>query len=305
MVLAATDLSLAYPGCFCFLSSGALPLDVPPLVSVVIAFLMMGLLEVAGFGARHLRFRARRSDSDFLLLARSTGCKPARLLWAPRSAKPAPAFLRAIFISIPLFILTEANLSILGLGVMEPMPSWGKFDARFRGFLHALAKSLEAGAPGTARHRGHVFSTDSSNAGGHTVMRRVGFFSVFNCLVLACFRRPHKLPSSPAANFHFCLRGEPKTFNPLLVEDGQSETVRYLTGGVLIRLNRQTQASRACARHILESHSRRSHYQNFISDLGLHFSDGTPFTSEDVAYTVKAFMDPQLHSPTGDSFRFQ
>src|SRR5260370_31592373 len=36
---------------------------------------------------------------------------------------------------------------------------------------------------------------------------------------------------------------------------------------------------------------------------GLHFSDGTPFTSEDVAHTVKALMDPQLHSPTGDSFR--
>jgi len=36
---------------------------------------------------------------------------------------------------------------------------------------------------------------------------------------------------------------------------------------------------------------------------GLHFSDGTPFTSEDVAYTMKALMDPQLHSPTGDSFR--
>ena len=39
----------------------------------------------------------------------------------------------------------------------------------------------------------------------------------------------------------FCLRGDPKTFNPLLVEDENSETVLYLTGGVLIRLNRYTQ----------------------------------------------------------------
>src|SRR4029077_13398571 len=36
---------------------------------------------------------------------------------------------------------------------------------------------------------------------------------------------------------------------------------------------------------------------------GLRFSDGTPFSAEDVAYTMKALMDPQLHSPTGDSFR--
>ena len=28
-------------------------------------------------------------------------------------------------ISIPVFILTEANLTILGLGVAEPLPSWG------------------------------------------------------------------------------------------------------------------------------------------------------------------------------------
>jgi peptide/nickel transport system substrate-binding protein len=33
------------------------------------------------------------------------------------------------------------------------------------------------------------------------------------------------------------------------------------------------------------------------------FSDGTPFTCEDVAYTVRELMDPELHSPTGDAFR--
>jgi peptide/nickel transport system substrate-binding protein len=33
------------------------------------------------------------------------------------------------------------------------------------------------------------------------------------------------------------------------------------------------------------------------------FSDGTPFTSEDVAYTVRTLFDPNLHVPTADSFR--
>ena len=40
----------------------------------------------------------------------------------------------------------------------------------------------------------------------------------------------------------FCLRSEPKTFDPLKVEDDASVAIRYLTGGVLLRLNRQTQA---------------------------------------------------------------
>ena len=38
-----------------------------------------------------------------------------------------------------------------------------------------------------------------------------------------------------------CLNAEPKTLNPLLVQDNESESVRYLTGGVLVRMNRVTQ----------------------------------------------------------------
>jgi peptide/nickel transport system substrate-binding protein len=101
---------------------------------------------------------------------------------------------------------------------------------------------------------------------------------------------------------HFCLRGEPKTFNPLLVEEDASETIRYLTGGVLIRLNRQTQALEP-GLAVSWKASQDGRTIKFRLRPGVHFSDGTPFTSEDVAYTMKALMDPQLHSPTGDSFR--
>ena len=101
---------------------------------------------------------------------------------------------------------------------------------------------------------------------------------------------------------HFCLRGEPKTFNPLLVEEDASETIRYLTGGVLIRLNRQTQALEP-GLAISWKVSDEGRKISFRLRSDLHFSDSTTFTSEDVAYTIKALMDPRLHSPTGDSFR--
>jgi hypothetical protein len=39
----------------------------------------------------------------------------------------------------------------------------------------------------------------------------------------------------------FVLRGEPKTLDPWMVADEFSEAVRYLTEGVLIRINRLTQ----------------------------------------------------------------
>jgi len=134
------------------------------------------------------------------------------------------------------------------------------------------------------------------------VIRRV--WIVLALTVVSCwpaFASPQTADHS-GGELHFCLRGEPKTFNPLLVEETSSETIRYLTGGVLIRMNRQTQALEpGLATSWKVSVDGRT--IKFHLRTGLHFSDGTPFTSEDVAYTMKALMDPQMHSPTGDSFR--
>lgn len=100
----------------------------------------------------------------------------------------------------------------------------------------------------------------------------------------------------------FVLRSEPKTFDPLLTEDDASESVRYMTGGVLIRVNRLTQeATPELASSWKVSKDGRT--ISFELRKGLHFSDGTPFTANDVAFTMKKLMDPALHSPTGDMFR--
>lgn len=100
----------------------------------------------------------------------------------------------------------------------------------------------------------------------------------------------------------FCLRSEPKTFDPLKVEDDASVTIRYLTGGVLVRMNRQTQALEP---ELAESWkvSKDGKQITFKLRRGISFSDGTPFSAADVAYTVQQMMDPNLHSPSGDAFR--
>jgi len=112
------------------------------------------------------------------------------------------------------------------------------------------------------------------------------------------------LAGSAAAQseLHFCLRSEPKTFDPLKVEDDASVAIRYLTGGVLVRLNRQTQALEP---ELAQSWkvSKDGKQITFKLRSGISFSDGTPFSAEDVAYTVQQLMDPALHSPTGDTFR--
>jgi peptide/nickel transport system substrate-binding protein len=110
------------------------------------------------------------------------------------------------------------------------------------------------------------------------------------------------LSAQSGGELRFCLRSEPKTFDPLQVADDSSETVRYLTGGVLIRINRLTQTLEpelATSWKISEGGRKI----DFRLREGVDFSDGSPFSAEDVAFTFRALMDPTLHSPTGDSFR--
>jgi len=101
---------------------------------------------------------------------------------------------------------------------------------------------------------------------------------------------------------HFCLRSEPKTFDPLKVEDDASVAIRYLTGGVLVRMNRLTQTLEP-GLAVSWKVSQDSKQITFKLRSGISFSDGTPFSAEDVAYTVQQLMDPALHSATGDTFR--
>jgi len=124
----------------------------------------------------------------------------------------------------------------------------------------------------------------------------------FLCLVVWLSLVPAPSRAQSGGQLRLVLYAEPKTFNPLLVADGASDTVRYLTGGVLIRVDRQTQkfVPELAVSWKVSDAGRKISFdlrQNVLA------SDGTPFSSDDVAYTMKALMDPQLHSPTGDTFR--
>jgi len=126
VILSAADLSMALPLLFVLIALRALlPLDVSPVVSVVATFVTLGALgwpaslRVVWAAARNLR------NSDCLLLARAGGCPPVRILLRHVLPNLRPVLFAQFWISIPLFILAEATLSMLGLGVMEPLPSWG------------------------------------------------------------------------------------------------------------------------------------------------------------------------------------
>jgi peptide/nickel transport system substrate-binding protein len=121
------------------------------------------------------------------------------------------------------------------------------------------------------------------------------------CLFLGLSFAPY-VRGQAANELRFCVHGEPKTFNPILVDDEASENIRYLTAGVLIRVNRETQALEPGLAESWQV-SRDGRKITFHLRKGIYFSDGTPFSAEDVAYTMRLLMDPATHSPTGDAFR--
>src|SRR5258707_12218540 len=87
----------------------------------------------------------------------------------------------------------------------------------------------------------------------------------------------------------FCLRSEPKTFNPLLVEDEASETIRYLTGGVLVRVNRLTLKAEPDLATSWKG-SEGGKRIRFKLREGLKYSHGRPFSAAGVAYTLEEMM---------------
>jgi peptide/nickel transport system permease protein len=124
--LAATDLSLSLPWMFLLITVRAfLPLDVAPVVSITITFLLLGALGWAG-PARVVRASVvAMRRSEFMLQARASGSSGLRIVLVHLLPNLRPVLVTQFLISIPLFILSEANLGLLGLGVAEPMPSWG------------------------------------------------------------------------------------------------------------------------------------------------------------------------------------
>jgi ABC-type dipeptide/oligopeptide/nickel transport system permease subunit len=126
IVTAGVDLFLSLPWLFLLLAVRALlPLNTSPVTSVMITFLLLGCLGWAA-PARIIRAGTRTlRNSDYLVQAAASGVSSSRLFWRHLLPNLRPILLAQFWISVPLFILSEANLGLLGLGVSEPLPSWG------------------------------------------------------------------------------------------------------------------------------------------------------------------------------------
>jgi peptide/nickel transport system permease protein len=128
-----TTLCLSLPWIFLFIILRALlPLNTRPYESILLTFALMG---VAGWAWPARIFGAsirQMKQSGWLLQARASGLGNRRIalvhVW-PHLRAIAWAQFRVL---VPAYILSEASLGLLGLGVAEPLPSWGNLLAELQ-----------------------------------------------------------------------------------------------------------------------------------------------------------------------------
>jgi peptide/nickel transport system permease protein len=123
------DLALSFPT---LLLQIALATVLPPsLVTVIVVITIFGWVFPARmFRGQILSLRER----PFVEAARAVGAPPARIFFRHLLPQLLPTIIVFSTLRIPAYILTEAGLSFLGLGVRPPTPSWGNLileGARF------------------------------------------------------------------------------------------------------------------------------------------------------------------------------
>ncbi len=143
-----TDVFLGLPWLFLLLAvRAALPLNVGSFQSLALTTLLLGGL---GWPAAARVFRASSAklrSSSFVLQAEAAGQSPLRVMWRHLAPNLRPVLAAQFLVSAPAFLLAEANLGILGLGITEPLPSLGNMLAEITS-LPPLREAAGIVAPG-------------------------------------------------------------------------------------------------------------------------------------------------------------
>ena len=125
VVLLLCDVVLALPWLFLLMMvRSTLPLTTSPERSVAITFLLLAALGWPACARAVYEGCVALRGSGWLLQAKAGGLKQGQII---RHLLPnlGSLLLPQFLISIPAFVVAEANLGALGLGVGEPLPSWG------------------------------------------------------------------------------------------------------------------------------------------------------------------------------------
>ena len=150
LLMRGSELFLALPWLYLLLTvRAALPLNLPPESTLLILCALLGTVGWAR-PARLLRgIVLSLKERDFVEAARGFGASDWYLLRIHILPATAQVLRTQAGLLLPQFLLAEATMSFLGLGIGEPAASWGSLLASLRD-LRVLTEYWWMGAPAAA-----------------------------------------------------------------------------------------------------------------------------------------------------------
>lgn len=126
------DIFLAFPSLL--LAIGISTVMVPGLTSAMLAIILVGW---AGFARLVRSITLSLKEQTYIEASRALGASSARILYKHILPNALPLLLVAGSLRVGGFILLEAALSFLGLGVQPPTPSWGSMISLNRAYINS------------------------------------------------------------------------------------------------------------------------------------------------------------------------
>jgi len=150
VLMRVAELVMAVPWLYLLLAlRAALPLALEPIHAFLLVVVVIGVVGWAR-PARLVRSVVLSARTrDYVLAARSFGASDARVLRRHVLPEALGVALTQLALLVPQCVLAEVTLSFFGLGVGEPLPSWGNMLAGVQRF-HVLASYWWMFLPGLA-----------------------------------------------------------------------------------------------------------------------------------------------------------
>src|SRR5512143_345253 len=126
------DIFLAFPSLL--LAIGISAVMTPGLASAMLAITLVGW---AGFARLVRGITLSLKEQTYIEASRALGAAPARILYHHILPNALPLILVAGSLRVGGFILLEAALSFLGLGVQPPTPTWGSMISLNRAYINS------------------------------------------------------------------------------------------------------------------------------------------------------------------------
>lgn len=135
IVMRGAELGLSIPWLYLLLAiRAALPLHIPATETFLLVSALIGLIGWAR-PARLIRgVVLSAKERSFVAAARGFGASEWYLLYRHVLPQAAGIVITQAVILVPHFVTAEATLSFLGLGMAEPLASWGNMLASFQQF---------------------------------------------------------------------------------------------------------------------------------------------------------------------------